>query len=331
MKSGKINIDTEIWLYSFKFHIQDFWDCYTVIIWEDEIEISWNIKEEVLQKTVARLGYYVRDIYEQKVIWCVNEVKSQTSTLLSLIWWSLKEKKYYDKAEWLSYEDGLQKIELIQATRTSSNVEVILRWKKILLGTIKYSPIQSWSKFRSHNFKFESNHPEIDDLLLYSGKYIPSEDEVKAKIYDLLSQLEPDEFVPQKKGDWKNSVHSKDWSNEDIENKEQRIEWQINNITYTLFKVEDDSWNAGLEFEYKWQKYVTHYMKSETLWKKRYFFLFPEWSDRNTQNSFRKRIGSTWKDLVEWTRGMLKNIARILDWNKPRDKEIIKFLESLRK
>ena len=94
-----------------------------------------------------------------------------------------------------------------------------------------------------------------------------------------------------------------------------------------MSKIEQTN-NIRVEFTHNWIKYALSDVKWEKIWKQKYYFVYPEWAVRTTQNSFRKRIWATWKSQEEKVRRMLKNIARVIDWNKDQDKEILEYLEN---
>lgn len=136
--------------------------------------------------------------------------------------------------------------------------------------------------------------------------------EVFHQVYDDLHIISPEDF-PERKEDEKDEVTS--------------INWSIDDISYTMSELEVTR-NVQVKFTYNWVSYTLTDLQWEVLWKKKYYFVVPEWADRKTQNKFRKRIWTTWKNQEDAVRKMLKNLVRILNGNKTQDIEIIEYLEA---
>ena len=136
------------------------------------------------------------------------------------------------------------------------------------------------------------------------------------QIYDMFSRISPEDF-PQ--------------AEEEIDYDNAVLQWSIDGSKYTVKSLKDSEDDICLEFEYDGHTYITTDMKFETFGgKRKIYFLLPNESDKKTENAFRKRMWAEWRNFEIRVQRLMKNIIKILKWQKQQDREIIEYLNSLK-
>lgn len=209
---------------------------------------------------------------------------------------------------------------LIELLNGHQYVYIRLFWEVVSLWKVSKEKTlwKWWSKVWRHNKSVVQRY-SLDNNITWKTVWIwNNENEAAVHLFTQISII-------------LHKISPKDYPHDQSkEEKLTSIEWTIDDIKYTLIKIEDTG-NAWLEFECHQKKYVTFNIKSQILWKRKIYFLCPEWAEKSTQNIFRKRIWAEGKNYEEATKKMLRSISRVLSWNKSIDKGVLTYLESIRK
>jgi len=180
----------------------------------------------------------------------------------------------------------------------------------VQLWMLKFSWISQNTNWTFHRYKYY-----VESRILWNFKYIwrtneEADEGIIKMIENKISELYPKDFPKE--------------NNEEAQI--TSIVWEVDWVSYTMSKIEQTN-NIRVEFVHKWTNYVLTDIKWEIIRKQNHYFVYPEWATRKTQNSFRKRIWATWDSQEDKIRKMLRNINRVLNWNKDKDKEILEYLE----